>query len=310
MEYTVKNFKVPSCDGTHELSAVAYVPSGEAKGIFHVAHGMTEYIARYDRFMGFMAENGYITVGYDHLGHGYTVRDDSELGFIAHKGGWELLVKDIKTFSDAVKKEYGETLPYYLMGHSMGSFIVRLASAKYVKPDKLIIMGTGGPNPAAPAGLALIGLLKRLRGEKSYSKLLRALAFGSYNKTFGGYDENDPGKWLTTREEIRKKYYGDKLCTYQFTVSAMGDLIRLTKYCNAGKWYKELNKDIPILLVSGEDDPVGNYGKGVNTVQKRLQKTGHSSRCILYKGVRHEILNDTSEDRVKKDILEFIEHDA
>ncbi len=307
MEYTVNNFKVPSCDGVHELSAVAYVPSGKAKGIFHVAHGMTEHIERYDSFMSFMAENGYITLGYDHLGHGYTARDDSELGFIAHKKGWELLVKDIKTFSDAVKKEYGETLPYYLMGHSMGSFIVRLAAAKYVTPDKLIIMGTGGPNPAAPAGLALISILKIIRGERGYSKLLRALAFGSYNKTFGGYDENDPGKWLTTREDIRYKYYGNKFCKHPFTVSAMGDLIRLTKYCNARGWYKELDRELPILIVSGEDDPVGNYGKGVNTVQKNLQKTGHNSKCILYKGARHEILNDVCEDEVKKDILEFIE---
>ena len=221
--------------------------------------------------------------------------------------GWELLVKDIKTFSDAVRKEYGEDLPYYLMGHSMGSFIVRLAAAKYVTPDKLIIMGTGGPNPAAPAGLGLIAVLKRLYGEKSYSRLLRSLAFGSYNKKFGGFDPEDPGKWLTTNEDIRKKYREDKLCAYQFTVSAMGDLIRLMKYCNDGKWYKELNKKLPILLVSGEDDPVGDYGKGVMTVQNKLKKTGHNSKCILYKGARHEILNDICESEVKRDILEFIE---
>lgn len=305
MNYAVKEFKVLSCDGIHQLSAVAYVPEGEARGIFHIAHGMTEYIARYGAFMALLAENGYIAVGYDHLGHGHTVNDESELGFIASKRGWELLVRDIKTFHDAVKKEYGD-LPYYLMGHSMGSFIVRLAAARYVRPDKLIIMGTGGPNLAADAGLALIAILKRLYGERSYSRFLRKLAFGSYNKTFGGYDANDPGRWLTNREDIRNKYYADKLCTYQFTVSAMGDLIRLTKYCNSAGWYKELDKSLPILIVSGEDDPVGDYGKGVMTVQNKLKKTGHDSRCILYKGARHEILNDLSEDDVKRDILEFI----
>ena len=308
MEYTVKEFKVPSCNGVHNLSALAYVPSGEIKGIFHIVHGMTEYIARYERFMGYLAEKGYLAVGYDHLGHGHTVNDESELGYIAHKDGWRLLVNDVKTFSDAVKKEYGENLAYYLMGHSMGSFIARLAAASCVAPDKLIIMGTGGPNPAAPVGLGLIGVLKRLHGDKSYSKLLRSLAFGSYNKKFGGYDPDDPGKWLTTRDDIRTKYYGDKLCTYQFTVSAMGDLIRLMKYSNDKKWYKELNKELPILIVSGDEDPVGNYGKGVNTVQKNLEKTGHTSKCILYKGARHEILNDICEDQVKKDILDFIEN--
>lgn len=307
MEYTVKEFKVPSCDGVHQLSAIAYIPSETPKGIFHVVHGMTEYISRYAKIMSFMAENGYVAVGYDHLGHGHTVNDESELGFIAHKRGWELLVKDVKVFSDAVKKEYGESLPYYLMGHSMGSFISRLAAAKYVSPDKLIIMGTGGRNPLASVGLALIACLKVIRGERGYSKFLKALAFGSYNKRFGGYDPNDPGKWLTTREEIRTKYYGDKLCTFQFTVSAMGDLIRLTKYSNAGSWYKSLDKDLPILIVSGEDDPVGDYGKGVTAVHNTLKKTGHNSKCIIYKGARHEILNDISDEAVKKDIMEFIE---
>lgn len=307
MAYTVKEFRVPSCNGIHSLSAVAYLPSGEIKGIFHIVHGMTEYIGRYEKFMCELAENGYLAVGYDHLGHGHTVNDESELGFIAHKDGWRLLVNDVKTFSDAVKKEYGENLPYYLMGHSMGSFIARLASASCVRPDKLIIMGTGGPNPAAPAGLGLIAILKRLYGDKSYSKLLRALAFGSYNKKFGGFDPNDPGKWLTTRDDIRAKYNGDKLCAYQFTVSAMGDLIRLMKYSNDKKWYNSLPTNIPILVVSGEDDPVGDYGKGVRTVQEGLEKTGHSSKCILYKGARHEILNEICENEVKKDILEFIE---
>ena len=168
-------------------------------------------------------------------------------------------------------------------------------------------MGTGGPNPLASVGLALIACLKVIRGEKGYSKFLRKLAFGSYNKKFGGYDPEDPGKWLTTRKEIRTKYYGDKLCTFQFTVSAMGDLIRLTKYSNSKSWYKELDKALPILIVSGEDDPVGDHGKGVRTVQKGLERSGHNSKCIIYKGVRHEILNDTSEETVKKDILEFIE---
>lgn len=307
MEYTVNKVKVLSCNGVHQLNGVIYLPQGASKGILHIVHGMTEHIARYAATMAHFAALGYIVMGYDHLGHGYTVNEESELGFIAHKDGWKQLVQDVKTFSDAMRKEYGMDLPYYLLGHSMGSFIVRLAAETQVRPDKLIIMGTGGPNPAAGAGLAVIGAVKALKGEHHRSPLVRSLAFGSYNKRFGGGTAEDPSPWLTTDEAVRKRYYGEKLCTFKFTVSAMGDLIRLTKNANRKGWYRNLDKSIPILLVAGEDDPVGNYGKGVEQVHRQLRKTGHPTQCILYKGARHEILNDRCAQKVLADMQDFIE---
>ncbi len=307
MEYTVKQVKVPSCNGSHRLHGVVYLPEQAPKGILHIVHGMTEHIARYEPTMAHFAALGYIVMGYDHLGHGFTVNDDSELGFIAHKDGWKQLVQDVKTFSDALRQEYGAQLPYYLLGHSMGSFIVRLAAETQVRPDKLIIMGTGGPNPAAGAGLAVIGAVKALKGERYYSALVDSLAFGSYNKRFGGGTAEDPSPWLTTDEDVRKRYYADKLCTFKFTVSAMGDLIRLTKNANRRGWYTHLNRSIPILLVAGEDDPVGNYGKGVEQVYRQLLKTGHSAQCILYKGARHEILNERCARQTQADIQTFLE---
>ena len=116
-----KIFSVPSCDGVHDLAGVVYLPDGEARGLFHVVHGMTEHMDRYDRFLSDMADAGFISFGYNHLGHKGTVKDDSELGYIAKERGWELLARDVKVFSDAVKAEFDvENLPYYLMGHSMG----------------------------------------------------------------------------------------------------------------------------------------------------------------------------------------------
>ncbi len=305
MNITVRKINALSSDGIHNLAGVAYVPEGDIKAIFHIVHGMTEHIGRYQRIMSELASNGYLCVGYDNLGHGYTAKDKGELGFIAHKGGWDLLSKDVKIFSDAVKAEYGIDLPYYLMGHSMGSFIVRLASERYIKPDKLIIMGTGGPNPAAGAGLAVIGLVKLFYGERHISRFVDKLAFGSYNKKFTDNDKNN-SSWLTTDTDVRKKYWADDFCTFKFTVSAMGDLIRLMKYSNRNAWFKNVPSDMPILLVSGEDDPVGNYGKGVSFVGEKLKKKGKNARYILYKGARHEILNDFTYDQVKSDILDFI----
>lgn len=301
-------FDVTSSDGIHTLAGVVYIPDGKIRGFFHVVHGMTEYIARYNRFMKDLAKEGYLCFGYDHLGHGETVREESELGYIAKRDGWKLLVRDVKVFSDAVMAVYGKKgMPYYLMGHSMGSFIARLAAETYVHPDGLIIMGTGGPNPVAGAGLALIGGIKCVRGDKHISPLLDKVAFGSYNDRFGGGSAEDPNPWLTTDASVRERYNRDPLCTFKFTVSAMGDLIKLTKNANRGAWYKKLSVRIPILLVSGEEDPVGDYGNGVRMVEKKLKATQHDVECILYAGARHEILNDFTYDAVKRDILEFLE---
>ena len=301
-----KNFYVASSDGEHRLSGVVFFPEGAKRGFFQVVHGMTEHIGRYEKFMRDMAEAGFVCFGHDNLGHGNTARDDGELGYIAKKDGWKYLCMDVKSFSDAVFEEFGRgNLPYILMGHSMGSFIARIAAEKYVKPDKLVIMGTGGANPAADAGLGVIACVKALRGEKHFSRLVDKLAFGSYNKRFGGGSNDDPKPWLTNDAEIRKKYYSDKYCSFNFTVSAMGDLIRLTKYANSEEWYLNMPTDISVLLVSGEDDPVGNYGKGVTEVSKGLKRELAYVDCIIYKGARHEILNDFTYETVKNDILNF-----
>ncbi len=306
MSAEIKKIRVGSSDGKHILAGVVYVPTGEIKAIFHIVHGMTEHIGRYDRIMTDLSSMGYLCVGYDNLGHGYTANDNTELGYIADKRGWEFLARDVGIFAEEIKKEYGEELPYYLMGHSMGSFIVRLACEKYFRPNKLIVMGTGGPNPAAGAGLAVIEVIKLFRGGKYISKLIDDLAFGSYNKKFKG-DDADGKAWLTTDMSIREKYCKDDFCSFKFTVSAMGDLIRLMKYSNRGKWFKDIPSSLPILLVSGSDDPVGNYGKGITYISEKLKSSGKQVRSILYDGARHEILNDFTYSQVLCDITEFID---
>lgn len=295
--------EVLSSDKKHQLKGKLYIPEGKAKGFFHVVHGMTEYIERYDGFMREMAEEGYITFGYDHLGHGMTA-DPSELGFIAHKNGWEMLVDDVFVFGNCIRKAMGENLPFILMGHSMGSFIVRLCAVKYNHYDKLIVMGTGGPNPAARAGVAFTTISKRVRGERAVSEPVYRLAFGSYNKRFE--DENDPYAWLSVDKENRDHYREDRLCTFRFTVSAMQDLIRLNKNCNEKAWFSSLDKTKPVLLTSGSEDPVGDYGAGVRKVYDLLKAQGVNVTLKLYEGYRHEILNDGCRDQVIADIKAFI----
>ena len=305
-----QELKVASNDGNHKLASVVYLPAGAPVGFFQVVHGMTEYIGRYERFMTEMAERGWICFGHDHLGHGRSVNEASELGFIAHENGADLLQQDVKKVAETIIKHYtpaGKKLPYVLMGHSMGSFVVRLAvEKKYVAPDRLIVMGTGGPNPIAGVGLMLIKMIKKLRGERHISKLLDDMAFGNYNDAWGGGTDFDTDPWLSSMQSVRMRYYEDPLCTFKFTASAMGDLVTLTKEANRKEWFTKMPKNIPVLLVSGADDPVGDFTEGVEKVHEGLLKAGVKSEMKIYENARHEILNDISYNDVVKDILAFV----
>lgn len=303
MDIKIIDREFPSTDGIHQLKGKMYIPDGEPKGVFHVVHGMTEHIGRYDTFLKEMAESGYVVVAYDNLGHGKTAKDKSELGFIAKKNGWKKITDDVYAVSKIIKEEY-PGLPYYLMGHSMGSFIVRNAAATYPDlMDKLIVMGTGGPMAATKPALGMINTIKFFRGKRHISPLIEKLAFGEYNKCFG---DGSNGDWLSKNPEVRRVYNADKFCNYHFTVSAMYDLVKINDAVNKKKWFKKISKTLPILLVSGSEDPVGEHSKGVKKVYKLLKKRGANVRMKLYEDNRHEILNDTARDEVIEDIKAFL----
>lgn len=291
--------RFPSSDGKHKLYCKIYKPDGNPKGLMHVVHGMIEHIGRYDAFMREMAENGYICYGFDNLGHGHTVNSKDELGYI---GGWKYMLADVRRFTAEMKKECGN-LPCILMGHSMGSFIVRSTVTPKLW-DKLIIMGTGGPNCASGAGIAILKLIIKIKGKKSVSPIGERLLFDAYNIKF---PENDPHAWFTKIKSVRDKYHADELCSFFFTNDSIKDLVEMQAYCNRRTWFKSKNLILPILIVSGKDDPVGNFGKSVRTVYNRLISEGKNAELHLYKNCRHEILNDTCRKEVISDILNFIE---
>lgn len=292
--------RIPSSDGKHQLFCRVYTPDGEVKGLFHVVHGMTEHIRRYDGFMCEMAANGFVCYGFDNLGHGYTAGDDSDLGYL---GDWTMLVEDVRNVTTQMKAEFGEELPCYLLGHSMGSFIVRCAATPKLW-DKVIVMGTGGPNPASGAGLALIRHKIKKEGERAYAPSIEKLVLGGYAKHFK--DENDPIAWLSTIKEVRDAYRADKYCMFHFTLNGFETLVTLQSLCNSKKWFQGVSPQLPLLLVSGADDPVGSFGKGVTKVYNNLKKNGKNVQMKLYPNCRHEILNDTCREEVIRDILEFV----
>lgn len=291
-----------SSDGIHLLQGVALVPEGEVKGIFHVVHGMCEYMVRYRDFLNRMAKEGYLAFGFDQLGHGKSAGDRKNLGFIAETRGWEHLVEDAVLAADSIKSRFGD-LPYYLFGHSMGSFVARLA-AKKIKPSALLICGTSDQNPMAGAGEMLCRLVCARFGPRHISDFLQRLVFSSYDERFPG---DYKGRWLTVDTANLLRYKDDPFCTFRFTSSAMRDLIALSRRCNSKRAISELPEEMPILLISGELDPVGGYGKGIRRLSRKLSKKKIKVQMHLYKGYRHEILNDFCREDVISDILNFLQ---
>lgn len=305
ISFTIENFEVPSTDGIHTLRGVVYTPSCNVpKGILQIAHGMREHIERYADFMASLACAGFVVCGHDHLGHGKTVENEEEFGFFAEKDGWRIVTKDIHAFGEAVAANY-IGIPHFLLGHSMGSFLARAAAVFFPSAfDALIIMGTGGPNALSTTGLMLTSAIRRSKGDKHISPLTQLLTFGSYTKKTGSKNRS---AWLTHDEELLKKHDEDPLCNFPFTVSAMNDLIAVQKAVNQKSWFESIKKDMPILLVSGDEDPVGDYGKGVEIVYRTLLEAGctHVTRK-LYPGMRHEILNEIDREQVYLDLTAFL----
>ncbi len=298
--YTTEHVTFLSSDKTSTLSGIIYVPKEPPKGILQISHGMCEYIGRYHRFMADMANEGFIVCGHDHLGHGDSSSAE-EYGYFAEKDGYRNLVEDLYRMTQLVKDKYGP-LPYFLLGHSMGSFITRLYIRQY--PDALdgvIICGTGGPNPMAKTGTALAKFMGSVKGSHHRSPMLDKMAFGSFNKKFTPCRTSKD--WLTRDEKVVDKYLKDPKCMFTFTTYGFRDLTTMSALANSPWWYEGLNKSLPMLLISGSMDPVGNYGKGVETVFKKLRQTGVKDVSLhLYPDARHELLNEINYEEVFGDI--------
>ncbi len=292
----MSEFTFLSSDGQTALSAREYLPEGDPVGIVQIVHGIAEHIARYDAFAAFLAEHGYIVVMHDQLGHGKSAPDEAHLGFFSEENGWEKAVQDIRSLHDKTAAKYPGK-PYFIFGHSMGSFIARNYTAKYNDVQAAIFCGTSGKNPAAPIAIKLASFVGKSRGSRHKSEFINNLAFGNYNKKFDNVKTEFD--WLTRDEAEVQKYIDDKYCGFLFTAAGYKDLFSVLNSVSGKDWYEQLSTDIPVLVVSGSMDPVGDYSKGVTQVAEDLKATGHDVTLKLFDGDRHEILNETNRDEVE-----------
>ncbi len=302
----IRTFHFPSATGVCEIHGAAYLPdSGVFDTVLAIHHGMAEHRKRYEGFIGYLCENGVAVYMHDMANHGTSNTDQALTGWFGEKDGWLGLISDFReTVLRAGRDNPDKKL--VVMGHSMGSFICRLYTARHPEDGfcGAVYMGTGGPNPAAAAGKALAGAIGLFRGKTHKSSLLSKMAFGTYGKRFEGRTGFD---WLTRDTEIVDRYIADPYCGFLFTVQGMHDLIEANAASNADDWYAGVPAELPVLLISGMEDPVGDYGSGVRAVAEKLEKTGHSHVTLkLYPECRHEVLNELNRGMVMADVLAWI----
>lgn len=301
-------FYFPSKDGNTEIHTIEWKPEKEVKAVLQICHGMVEYIGRYDEFAQFLCDKGYYVVGNDHLGHGKSVQAKTEYGFFDEKYGNVCVLGDIHTLRQRIRKKYPD-VPYFMLGHSMGSSLLRQYIQMYGNGlSGVILMGTvADHNKAALTfGKRLCRIMAAFRGWHYRSKLVDDLAIGGYNKKFK--PARTQTDWITSDYEQLEKYATDPLCTFRFTVNAYYNMF-LGMICTQRKEsIYMIPKGLPVLFASGAEDPVGDFGKGVRKIYEQYRAAGIQDVALrLYTGDRHEILNETDRQQVYKDLLEWLE---
>ena len=300
----MQTFTLPSSDGKHMLACYR-TECREPRLMLQISHGMCEYFLRYEGFAEFLNARGILVFGHDHLGHGHTAVSPDELGFFDEKNGWRYAVLDVHGLTIRMMQEY-PGVPVVLMGHSMGSFIAREVLARFGEDYRAgIICGTGGPEMPAGAGRLLASFLCAVRGAHYRSEWLKNTAFRGYNKKIDPVrTEND---WLTRDTAVIDRYNADPLCTFTFTVSAYRDLFTLVRSVSRRSWASRVPASLPLLVISGDADPVGGWGRGVRSVAGRLEKTGHRVTLRLYPDMRHEIMNEVGKEQVWEETAQWLE---
>ncbi len=302
---TCEKIRLPSCDGENSLSVCMYAPQENVRALVQISHGMVDHMERYRGLAEYLCSAGIAVAGNDHLGHGETVKSPEDFGFFASEGGKDKVIDDLKTVNAFLKERF-PGVPHILLGHSMGSFLARLYAVRYPDSiDGLIIHGTAGKNPLLGFGRLFVKLMKMIKGERHRSKFIKSLADGGYNKKFDK-SEGD-GAWLSRDAAAVADRPLDTRTSFDFTVSAYGDLFEMLSECNKKEWFASFPKDLPTLVISGECDPVGDFGRGVTFVHDGLAGSGLTDLTLkMYEGARHELFNETNKEEVFLYLSEWI----
>ena len=299
-------FFYDSRDNEHKIRALKWIPEGEIKAVLQLVHGMAEHVERYDEFARWMASKGFLVVANDHLGHGKSVESPDEYGYFCDKNALTVVVRDIHRLKKITQEE-NPGKKYFILGHSMGSLLLRNYLFKYGSGiDGAILTGTASqPYLMTKPGLAILNILKFFEGAHARSMLASKLVNGDYNGKIK--NPRTPFDWLSHNEENIDKYIEDESCGYLFTLNGFITMVTSVDRMNSKTLLSKMPKNLPIIFMSGQEDPVGNYGEGVKRAYGQFINAGMiNTKIKLYPELRHEILNELCREKIFEDVYSFI----
>lgn len=295
-----------SSDGKTNIHAVKWEPEGEAQAVLQISHGMIEYVERYEAFAEFLTGKGFVVAGNDHLGHGESVQSQEFWGYFAPKNGSDLVVEDLHQLRTKMQEEY-PGIPYFMLGHSMGSYLLRKYLSKHGEGlAGAVIMGTGTQsNVTVIMGKIICRLSALIHGWDYRGGFVEKKVFSEkYNR----FEAEGKGAWLTKDRAVVEAYNKDPRCTFQFTLNGFYNLFDTIRYINKPAHVKSVPINLPLFLVSGEDDPVGDFGRGVGFAYDIYICAGmRNINLKLYPTDRHEILNELDKEIVYEDIYKWLQ---
>lgn len=301
-------FRFPSCDGEHQIFTRLWLPeSGQPRGVVQIVHGISEYIDRYAPVARFLSSHGFVVAGCDHLGHGRTALGSEEYGFFAEKNGWHTVSADVRRLRVLMGQRFPD-LPCFMLGHSMGSFLARTYLIDW--PGTLtgcILSGTGQEPPAlVAAGRLLADGVCKTSGPRTHSKLIEQLAFGAYNKQFT--PARTRADWISRDEKVVDAYVADPLCSCMPSAGMFRDMMEGLQYIAKKNNLEKMDPGTPVYFFSGDQDPVGQNGKTVQTVVGFFEQAGCTDITLrLYPEGRHEMMNELNREEVFSDLLNWLE---
>lgn len=278
------------------------------RGVVQIVHGMAEHIERYDDFAAFLAKNGFIVAGYDHLAHGKSISKNVQWGGLDARRGSDYLIEDVDKMRTLVTAQTPEGIPYFIFGHSMGSFVTRAYITRHGQGlAGAVICATGYIPPfISTVGNLLARLIASVKGKDYQSGFLESMGVGAYAKAVE--DPRTEVDWISFNEDNVDVYLADESCGFQFPAGGYATLTALTKEVNTMKSAQAIPKRLPLLFIAGSQDPVGSMGAGVVRVSDTAKKAGvESVEVRIYDNMRHEILNEKEAKMVYEDVLAWLD---